>query len=151
MAKSPNDRIAALRGKISKKQAAIEGYNVTLANTQKNIDAGNKAIEGYEKQISALEAGLLAKALHKKGINISDVAAAIEAGLFDSSVSEKPPDKSEKEPETKDSNGETGGFGEFAQSAARTPRIQGELSATYSTENTSAENSVADDKEDLNG
>ncbi len=125
MAKSPNERIAALREKIAKKQAVVEGYNVTLANTQKNIDAANKAIEGYGKQISALEAEMLAKALHKKGINISEVAAAIEAGLFDRSVPEKPPDKSEKEPEIKDSG------------------------TTYSTENIDAENSVADDKEDL--
>ena len=147
MAKSPDERIAALREKIAKKQATIEGYNVTLANTQKNIDAANKAIEGYGKQISALEADMLAKALHKKGINISEVAAAIEAGLFDRSVPEKPPDKSEKVPEAKDKDGATGGCGEFAQSAARTPRIQGELSAICSTD---AENSVADDKEDLN-
>ena len=81
MAKNPDERIAALREKIAKKQAVVEGYNVTLANTQKNIDAANKAIEGYGKQISALEADMLAKALHKKGINISEVAAAIEAGL----------------------------------------------------------------------
>ena len=125
MAKSPNERIAALREKIAKKQAVVEGYNVTLANTQKNIDAANKVIESYEKQISVLEADMLAKALHKKGINISEVAAAIEAGLFDRSVPEKPPDKSEKEPETKD-NG-----------------------AICSTENIDDENSVADDKEDL--
>lgn len=127
MAKSPDERIAALREKIAKKQAVVEGYNVTLANTQKNIDAANRAIEGYGKQISALEADMLAKALHKKGINISEVAAAIEAGLFDNSIPEKPPDKSKNEPETKDSG-----------------------SATYSTENTDAENSVSDDKEDLN-
>lgn len=126
MAKKPNERIAALREKIAKKKAAVEGYNVTLANTQKNIDAGNKAIEGYEKQISALEADMLAKALHKKGINISDVTAAIEAGLFNRSVPEKPPDKSGNEPEAKNSG------------------------TTYSTENTSADNSGADDKEDLN-
>lgn len=125
MAKSPNERIAALREKIAKKQAVVEGYNATLANTQKNIDAANKAIESYGKQISALEADMLAKALHKKGINISEVAAAIEAGLFDRSVPEKPPDKSEKVPETKDSG------------------------ATYSTENTSTDNIGADDKEDL--
>lgn len=126
MAKSPDERIAALREKIAKKQAVVEGYNVTLANTQKNIDAANKAIEGYGKQISVLEADMLAKTLHKKGINISEVAAAIEAGLFDRSVREKPPDKLEKEPETKDSGG-----------------------AICSTENMSAENST-DDKEDFN-
>ena len=127
MAKSSNERIAALREKIAKKQTAIEGYNKTLANTQKYIEASKKAIESYEKQISALEADMLAKALHKKGINISEVAAAIEAGLYDNSIPEMLPDKSEKEPETKDSDG-----------------------ATYSTENTDAENSVADNKEDLN-
>ena len=127
MAKNPNERIAALREKIAKKQAVIEGYNVTLANTQKNIDAGNKAIEGYEKQISALEADMLAKALHKKGINISEVAAAIEAGLYDNSITEKSPEKTEAEPEATDKDG-----------------------ATYSTENTSAKNSIADDKEDMN-
>ena len=127
MAKSPDERIAALREKIAKKQAVVEGYNVTLANTQKNIDAANKAIEGYGKQISALEAEMLAKALHKKGINISEVAAAIEAGSFDHSVPEKPPDKTETEPKTTDKGG-----------------------AICSTENIDAENSVADDKEDLN-
>lgn len=127
MAKSSNERIAALREKIAGKQTVIEGYAKTLANTQKNIDAANKAIESYEKQISALEADMLAKALHKKGVDISEITAAIEAGLFDNSIPEKPPDKSENEPETKDSGG-----------------------ATYSTENTDAENSVADDKEDMN-
>ncbi len=127
MGKKPDERIAALREKIAKKQANIEGYNKTLANTQKNIDVSNKAIESYEKQISALEADLLAKALHKKGIRISDVAAAIEAGLFDSPAPEKPPDVSEKVPETKDSGG-----------------------AICSTENTIAVNSASNDKEDLN-
>ena len=127
MAKSPNERIAALREKIAKKQAVVEGYNVTLANTQKNIDAANKVIESYEKQISVLEAEMLAKALHKKGINISEVAAAIEAGLFDRSVPEKPPDKAKTEPKTSDKDG-----------------------AICSTENIDAESSVADDKEDLN-
>ncbi len=127
MGKKPDERIAALREKIAKKQAAVEGYNKTLANTQKNIEASNKAIESYEKQISALEADLLAKALHKKGIRISDVAAAIEAGLFDRSVPEKLPDKAKTEPETSDKDG-----------------------AICSTENIGAENSVVDDKEDLN-
>ena len=127
MAKSPNERIAALREKIASKQTVIEGYAKTLANTQKNIDAANKAIESYEKQISVLEADMLAKALHKKGVDISEIAAAIEAGLFDNSIPEKPPDKSEKEPETKDSGG-----------------------ATYSTEDTSAENGGSADKENLN-
>ncbi len=127
MGKKPDERIAALREKIAKKQAAVDGYNKTLANTQKNIEASRKAIESCEKQISVLEADMLAKALHKKGIRISDVAAAIEAGLFDSSAPEKPPDVSEKESETKDNGG-----------------------ATYSTENTITENSVSDDKEDLN-
>lgn len=150
MAKSPNERIAALREKIAKKQTAIEGYSKTLANTQKNIDAANKAIEGYGKQISALEADILAKVLHKKGINISEIAAAIEAGLYNNSIPEKPPDMSEKEPETTDKDGATGCCGEFAQSAARTPRIQGELSAICITENTVAENiSGLHEKEDL--
>lgn len=126
MSKSPNERIAALREKIARKQAAVEGYNVTLANTQKNIDAANKAIEGYGKQISVLEADMLAKALHKKGIDISEVAAAIEAGLFDRSAHEKPPDKSETEPKTTDKGGDI-----------------------CSTENTSTDNIGADDKEDL--
>ncbi|MCM1277141.1 MAG: hypothetical protein NC299_18220 [Lachnospiraceae bacterium] len=121
--RTPTERIASLREKIAQKRTNVEGYNITLSNTQKKKDAANKAIEGYEKQISALETDLLAKALHDKGINISDVAAAIEAGLFDNSVPEKPPDKSEKEPET---NG-----------------------ATYSTENTTAESGGADEKEDL--
>lgn len=121
MAKKPDERIVSLREKIAKKQAAVEVFSKTLANTQKNIEAAKKAIEGCEKQISALEADMLAKALHKKGIRISDVAAAIEAGLFDSPAPEKPPDISEKESETKDNGG-----------------------ATYSTED-----SVENDKEDL--
>ncbi len=103
--KTPTERIVSLRNKIAKNQANIEDYNVTRASAQTNIEKAKKTIEGYEKQISALEAELLAKALHKKGINISDVAAAIEAGLFDSSVSEKPPDMSETEPETTDKGG----------------------------------------------
>lgn len=119
MAKKPDERIAALREKIAKKQAAVDGYNKTLANTQKNIEASKKAIENCEKQISELEADMLAKALHKKGIRISDVAAAIEAGLFDSPAPEKPPDMPE------------------------------EKSAAYSTENTIAENSDLSEKEDL--
>ena len=105
MAKNPNERIAALQEKIAKKQAAIEGYNKTLANTQKYIEASKKAIESYEKQISALEADMLAKALHKKGINISEVAAAIEAGLYDNSITEKSPEKTEAEPETTGKDG----------------------------------------------
>lgn len=122
--RTPAERIASLRDKIAKKRANIEDYNVTLSNAQTNIEKAKKAIEGYEKQISALEAELLAKTLHKKGIDISQIAAAIEAGLFDSSVPEKPPDMSETEPETK--------------------------SATYSTENTNVEIDVSDEKEDLN-
>ncbi len=101
MAKSSNERIASLRDKIAQKRTTVEGYNITLTNTQKKIDAANKAIEGYVKQISALETDLLAKALQKKGINISDVAAAIEAGLFDNPLTEKSPNITEKEQETK--------------------------------------------------
>ena len=127
MAKNPIEQIATLQEKIAKKQATIEGYNKTLANTQKNIDASNKAIESYEKKILALETDMLAKTLHKKGIKISDVTAAIEAGLFDSSAPEKPLDISEKEHETKDSGG-----------------------VICSTENTITVNSASDDKEDLN-
>lgn len=126
MAKKPDERIVSLREKIAKKQAAVEMFSKTLANTQKNIEAAKKTIEGCEKQISALEADMLAKALHKKGIRISDVAAAIEAGLFDSPAPEKPPDKTETEPETTNKDG-----------------------ATYSTENTIAENSDLAEKEDL--
>lgn len=125
--RTPTERIASLRTNIAKKRKNVEGYDITLSNTQKKKDAANKAIEGYEKQIAALETDLLAKALHDKGINISEVAAAIEAGLFDNSVPEKPPDKTETEPNTTDKGG-----------------------AICSTENTTAENSGADEKEDLN-
>jgi len=126
--RTPTERIASLQEKIAKKRTTVEGYNLTLANTQKNIDAANKTIEGYEKQISALEADLLAKTLHKRGIKISDVSAAIEAGLFDNSASEKPPDMSEKEPEIKDNNG-----------------------ATYSTENIVVDSDIdIPEKEDFN-
>lgn len=119
--RTPTERIASLRDKIAKKRANIEDYNVTLSNAQTNIEKAKKAIEGYEKQISALEAELLAKTLHKKGIDISQIAAAIEAGLFVNSAPEKLPDKAKTEPETTDKGG-----------------------ATYSTEDS------VEDKEDLN-
>lgn len=127
-ARTPAERIASLRDKIAAKRKRIDEFNVTLANAQKNIETANKVIEGYEKKISALEADLLAKTLHERGISISDVAAAIEAGLFDNSAPEKPPDKAKTEPETTDKGG-----------------------ATYSTENIIAESdSDLPEKEDLN-
>lgn len=122
--KTPDEKIVSLRDKIAKKQSEIQKSGVTLANAQAKIDAAKKAVESFEKQISAIEADMLGKTLHDKGIDISQIIAAIEAGTFDKPAPEKPPEN----PSKKQDNG---------------PEITDKGGATYSTENKT-------DKEDLN-
>lgn len=85
-----NERITSIKKKISKKQTRIDDLNKTLQNTQNNIHKAKADLEAYEEKLQELEAKVLAETLHKRGIDISEIKAAVEAGFFDKA--EKPPD-----------------------------------------------------------
>ena len=112
-------RLNSLKKQSVEKQNEIEKQNKTISDARAKIQQLNAELTTITEQMEIFEGRILSDTLRKKGIDLSEVTAAIEAGLFD-----KPP-------------------------ASPTPTPTQTEGATYSTEEKTADNLGKSDKEDI--
>lgn len=116
-------RLNSLKKQSVEKQNEIDKQNKTISDARAKIQQLNAELTDITEQMTIFEGRILSDTLRKKGIDLSEVTAAIEAGLFD-----KPPVSPTTTP---------------TQEQAQTE------GATYSTEKYYAENNGISDKEDI--
>ena len=114
-------RLNSLKKQSVEKQNEIDKLNKTISDARAKIQKLTSELTEITEQMVVFEGRILSDTLHKKGIDLSEVTAAIEAGLFD-----KPP-----------------------VSPTTTPTQAQTESATYSTEEKTADNLGKSDKEDI--
>lgn len=114
-------RLNSLKKQSVEKQNEIEKQNKTISDARAKIQQLNAELTDITEQMAVFEGRILSDTLRKKGIDLSEITAAIEAGLFD-----KPP----------------------ASPTPTTTQAQTE-GATYSTEEKTADNLGKSDKEDI--
>ena len=78
-------RINNLKRKINSKNSEIAVQNAKIENARKVVETLNTELSAASNELAILEGQLLTEMLITKGIVISDVRAAVEAGLFDTS------------------------------------------------------------------
>ena len=114
-------RLNSLKKQSVEKQNEIDKQNKNISDARAKIQQLNAELTEITEQMVVFEGRILSDTLRKKGIDLSEVTAAIEAGLFD-----KPP-----------------------VSPTTTPTQAQTESATYSTEEKTADNLGKSDKEDI--
>lgn len=114
-------RLNSLKKQSVEKQNEIDKLNKTISDARAKIQKLTSELTEITEQMVVFEGRILSDTLRKKGIDLSEVTAAIEAGLFD-----KPP-----------------------VSPTTTPIQAQTESATYSTEEKTADNLGKSDKEDI--
>lgn len=116
-------RLNSLKKQSVEKQNEIDKQNKTISDARAKIQQLNAELTDITEQMAVFEGRILSDTLRKKGIDLSEVTAAIEAGLFD-----KPPVSPTTTPTSTPTQTE---------------------GATYSTEKYYAENNGISDKEDI--
>lgn len=112
-------RLNSLKKQSVEKQNEIDKQNKNISDARAKIQKLNAELTDITEQMVIFEGRILSDTLRKKGIDLSEVTAAIEAGLFD-----KPP-------------------------VSPTPTPTQTEGATYSTEENTADNLGKSDKEDI--
>lgn len=79
-------RLNSLKKQSVEKQNEIDKLNKTISDARAKIQQLNAELTEITEQMVIFEGRILSDTLRKKGIDLSEVTAAIEAGLFD-----KPP------------------------------------------------------------
>lgn len=79
-------RLNSLKKQSVEKQNEIDKQNKTISDARAKIQQLNAELTEITEQMTVFEGRILSDTLRKKGIDLSEVTAAIEAGLFD-----KPP------------------------------------------------------------
>ena len=79
-------RLNSLKKQSVEKQNEIEKQNKTISDARAKIQQLNAELTDITEQMVIFEGRILSDTLRKKGIDLSEITAAIEAGLFD-----KPP------------------------------------------------------------
>lgn len=79
-------RLNSLKKQSVEKQNEIDKQNKTISDARAKIQQLNAELTTIAEQMEMLEGRILSNTLRKKGIDLSEVTAAIEAGLFDNSA-----------------------------------------------------------------
>ena len=79
-------RLNSLKKQSVEKQNEIDKQNKTISDARAKIQKLTSELTEITEQMVVFEGRILSDTLRKKGIDLSEVTAAIEAGLFD-----KPP------------------------------------------------------------
>lgn len=79
-------RLNSLKKQSVEKQNEIDKQNKTISDARGKIQKLTAELTDITEQMTIFEGRILSDTLRKKGIDLSEVTAAIEAGLFD-----KPP------------------------------------------------------------
>ena len=86
-------RLNSLKKQSAEKQNEILKHNKTISDARIKIQQLTAELADLNESAEMLEGRILSDTLRKKGIDISEITAAIEAGLFDkTTASPKPPD-----------------------------------------------------------
>lgn len=112
-------RLNSLKKQSVEKQNEIDKQNKNISDARAKIQKLTSELTEITEQMVVFEGRILSDTLRKKGIDLSEVTAAIEAGLFD-----KPP-------------------------VSPTTTLTETEGATYSTEEKTADNLGKSDKEDI--
>ncbi len=88
-----NERLKAQNKRLSEKQNQLAKLSESAEKTREKIRNVNREIGEIKEEISALETRILTETIAHKGISVSELAAAIEAGAI---IPEKPPNSPEK-------------------------------------------------------
>ena len=88
------ERLNSKLKRLSEKEKSLERLNKSIEKTREEIKSVNKEISNLKEEIQVLETRILAETMTNRGINVSDIAEAIEAGLFDKTAPEMLPDNS---------------------------------------------------------
>ena len=76
-------RLNSLKKQSVEKQNEIDKLNKTISDARAKIQQLNAELTTITEQMEIYEGRILSDTLRKKGIDLSEVTAAIEAGLFD--------------------------------------------------------------------
>ena len=76
-------RLNSLKKQSVEKQNEIEKQNKTISDARAKIQQLNAELTEITEQMVIFEGRILSDTLRKKGIDLSEITAAIEAGLFD--------------------------------------------------------------------
>lgn len=79
-------RLNSLKKQSVEKQNEIDKQNKNISDARAKIQKLTSELTEITEQMAVFEGRILSDTLRKKGIDLSEVTAAIEAGLFD-----KPP------------------------------------------------------------
>ncbi len=90
-----NDRLRYQKKRLGEKEKQLERFTASLETAKENIKNTSREIADIKAEIANIETRLLAEMIAQKGISLSELSAAIEAGALDNTP-EKPPDNSEK-------------------------------------------------------
>lgn len=76
-------RLNSLKKQSAEKQNEILKHNKTISDARIKIQQLTAELADLNESAEMLEGRILSDTLRKKGIDISEITAAIEAGLFD--------------------------------------------------------------------
>jgi len=88
-------RLNSLKKQSAEKQNEILKHNKTISDARIKIQQLTAELADLNESAEMLEGRILSDTLRKKGIDISEITAAIEAGLFDKTTSELTPNQTE--------------------------------------------------------
>lgn len=84
-------RLNSLKKQSVEKQNEIDKQNKTISDARAKIQQLNAELTDITEQMTIFEGRILSDTLRKKGIDLSEVTAAIEAGLFDKTAASPTP------------------------------------------------------------
>jgi len=77
-----SERLRAQNKRLSEKQNQLAKLSESVEKTREKIRTVNREISEIKEEISALETRILTETIAQKGISVSELAAAIEAGAI---------------------------------------------------------------------
>ena len=90
-------RLNSLKKQSVEKQNEIDKQNKTISDARAKIQKLTAELTDITEQMAVFEGRILSDTLRKKGIDLSEVTAAIEAGLFDKPLVSPTPTPTETE------------------------------------------------------
>lgn len=84
-------RLNSLKKQSAEKQNEILKHNKTISDARIKIQQLTAELADLNESAEMLEGRILSDTLRKKGIDISEITAAIEAGLFDKTAASPTP------------------------------------------------------------
>ena len=93
-------RLNSLKKQSVEKQNEIDKQNKNISDARAKIQKLTSELTEITEQMVVFEGRILSDTLRKKGIDLSEVTAAIEAGLFDKSPVSPTPTPTQEQAQT---------------------------------------------------